>query len=269
MRFRIETKDDDNIQRYPTQDLKVARIFTDRLKKELQDFLSSIVVFGSLSRKSNNASSDIDILIIGNDLDFRLTSTFLETYRLIIEQTIVKTSSKLHVTSMTLSSFWEYARAGDPIVTNILRDGVALYDTGTFKPLQQLLRQGRVRPTEESVWRYFARAPKTLTNSQWHLMQATLDLYWAVIDSAHAALMAKDTIPPSPDHVAAMLNKVFVKTKELEPKYVQLMEKFYRLNKDITHRKIESIPGKDYDILYREAGAFVNKMKQLIRKHEQ
>ncbi|MBT4446096.1 hypothetical protein HOA92_07165 [archaeon] len=268
MRFRIQAKDDDNIQRYPTSDLKIARVFSDKLKKELQDFLSSVVVFGSSARKTQHKNSDIDVLIIGNDLDFKLSQPFLETYRLIIERTIMNTSGKLHVTSMTMSSFWEYARAGDPIVTNILRDGVTLHDNGSFRPLQQLLRQGRVRPTEESVWRYFARAPKTLNNSRWHIMQGTLDLYWAVIDSAHAALMAKDTIPPSPDHVAAMLNKVFVKSKELEPKYVELMTKFYNLNKDITHRKIQHINGRDYDHLYKEAGEFVNRMKKLIRKHE-
>ncbi|MAG60513.1 hypothetical protein CL619_01880 [archaeon] len=269
MQFRIQAKDDDNIQRYPTNDLRTARVFSEKLKKELDDFLSAVVVFGSSARRQTNKDSDIDVLIIGNDLDFKLSQSFLETYRLIIERTIINTSNKLHVTSMTLSSFWEYARAGDPIVTNILRDGVGIHDTGAFKPLQQLLRQGRVRPTPESVWRYFARAPKTLVNSKWHVMQASLDLYWAVIDSAHAALMAKDTIPPSPDHVAAMLNKVFVKSRELDPKYVRLMQKFYLLNKDITHRKIEIMSGKEYDILYKEAGEFVNQMKKLIRKHEQ
>ncbi len=269
MQFRIQAKDDDNIQRYPTEDLRIARVFSEKLKKELQDFVSAVVVFGSSARRQTTVNSDIDVLIIGNDLDFKLSQSFLETYRLIIERTIVNTSNKLHVTSMTLSSFWEYARAGDPIVTNILRDSVALHDTGAFKPLQQLLRQGRVRPTEESVWRYFARAPKTLLNSKWHVMQATLDLYWAVIDSAHAALMAKDTIPPSPDHVAVMLNKVFVTSKELDPKYIQLMQKFYQLNKDITHRKVEVIPGKLYDQLYLEAGDFVNQMNKLIKKHEQ
>jgi uncharacterized protein (UPF0332 family)/predicted nucleotidyltransferase len=268
MRFQIQAKDDDNIQRYPSEDLKTARVFTDKLKKELQDFLTAVVVFGSSARKTQNKYSDIDVLIIGNDLDFKLNQAFLETYRIIIEKTIINTSSKLHVTSMTSSSFWEYARAGDPIVTNILRDGVAIYDSGSFKPLQLLLRQGRVRPTKESVWRYFARAPKTLLNSKWHVMQASLDLYWAVIDSAHAALMARDTIPPSPDHVAKMLNQVFVKNKELEHKYVDFMDRFYQLNKEITHRKVQHISGKEYDQLYKEAGDFVNRMKKLIHKHE-
>jgi uncharacterized protein (UPF0332 family) len=167
---------------------------------------------------------------------------------------------------MTFTSFWEYAKAGDPVVVNILRDGVALYDTGFFEPLQRLLKQGRIRPSEESVWRYFGRAPRTLTNSRWHLMQATLDLYWAVIDAAHAALMRMNKIPPTPEHVADLLEKVFVKKKLLEAKYVQTMKKFYRVSKMITHREIKEIRGEEYEKYLKEASAFVQRMKVLIEK---
>ena len=48
---------------------------------------------------------------------------------------------------------------------------------------------------------YFGRAPITLRNSKWHLNQATIDLYWAVIDATHAALMKLGEIPPSPEHI--------------------------------------------------------------------
>jgi len=81
---------------------------------------------------------------------------------------------------MTLSSFWEYVRAGDPVVINILRDGLALVDSGFFDPLQALLFRGRIRPSQEAINNYYARAPTTLNNSMWHVLQATVDLYWAV-----------------------------------------------------------------------------------------
>ena len=167
---------------------------------------------------------------------------------------------------MTLSSFWEYAKAGDPVVVNILRDGFALYDSGFYNPLQVLLKRGRIRPSEESVWRYFGRAPRTILNSRWHLLQATLDLYWAVIDSAHAALMRKNEIPPTPEHVAHMLDKIFVKKKLLEKKYVETMHKFYKLSKMITHREIKEIRGDQYDLYLKEANDFVQRMRILIEK---
>jgi len=264
MEFRIQRKENENIHRYPTEDLKIAQKFAQELKNELGDFLLSAVLFGSAVRREATEMSDIDVLIISDDVTFQITEALIEGYRIIVEKIIGKVSTKLHVTSMTFTSFWEYAKAGDPVVVNILRDGVGLMDIGFFEPLQRLLKMGRIRPSEESVWRYFGRSPRTLLNSRWHLLQATLDLYWAVIDSAHAALMRKNEVPPTPEHVADMLDKVYVKKKLLEKKYVETMRKFYQLSKGITHREIKEIKGAEYEQYYREADAFVRKMKKII-----
>ncbi|MFH1682671.1 MAG: nucleotidyltransferase domain-containing protein [Candidatus Woesearchaeota archaeon] len=267
MEFKIEKKSNENIHKYPTEYLKIARDFSGELKTELGDFLKGVILFGSSVRREATEKSDIDILVVTDDVSFVLTEPLVEAYRVIIESVIARVNRKLHVTSMTFTSFWEYAKAGDPVVVNILRDGIALYDNGFFDPLQRLLIEGRIRPTEESVWRYFGRAPKTLTNSRWHLLQATLDLYWAVIDSAHAALMRKNQIPPTPDHAADMLEEVFVKKKLLEAKYVKTMRKFYEVSKKITHREIEEISGSQYEDYFKEASAFVDKMKFIIEKN--
>lgn len=266
MEFRIQKKENENIHRYPTEDVKLAQKFSLLLKKELGDFMLAAIVFGSSVRRDSTPKSDIDVLVISNDASFVINDALVESYRIIVENTIGKVSPKLHITSMTYTSFWEYVKAGDPVAVNILRDGVALIDTGFFEPLQILLKQGRIRPSEESVWRYYGRAPRTLINSKWHLMQATLDLYWAVIDSAHAALMRKNEVPPTPEHVAEILDRVYVKHKLLEPKYVNTMRKFYTLSKKITHREIKSISGQEYEKYYQEAEAFVRRMKSLVEK---
>ena len=204
--------------------------------------------------------------MIVDDVSMVLTGDLVEAYRLIVEKIISETSDKLHVTTLKFTSFWEYIRAGDPIGINILREGMALLDSGFFDPLQRLLKGGRIRPSEEAVWRYFGRAPKTLVNSRWHLLQATLDLYWAVIDAAHAALMSKNEVPPTPDHVADILDRIFVKHRLLEKKYVETMRKFYKISKMITHREIKEIKGAEYEKYYHEADEFVKRMKKLIDK---
>ncbi|MBI2665065.1 nucleotidyltransferase domain-containing protein [Candidatus Woesearchaeota archaeon] len=266
MEFRIIKKDNENIHRYPTDDMKIAQKFVNQLKSELGDFLLGAVLFGSTTRKEATVKSDIDVLIVGDDTSFQMTNELIEGYRIIVENVIARVSTKLHITSMTFTSFWEYAKVGDPVVVNILRDGVALIDSGFFEPLQILLKMGRIRPSEESIWRYYGRAPMTLLNSRWHILQATLDLYWAVIDAAHAALMRKDEIPPTPDHVADHLEKVYVKQKMLDPKYVQIMRKFYQLSKDITHREIKHVSGPEYEKYYQDADDFVKAMKRLVER---
>lgn len=266
MEFRIQKRENENIHKYPTDDVKIAQKFAQELKNELGDFLMSVIIFGSSARRESGPESDIDVLAVSDDTKFELSEALIEAYRIIVEKIIVRTSPKLHITSMTFTSFWEYAKAGDPVVVNILRDGVALIDTGFFEPLQVLLKKGRIRPSEESIWRYFGRSPKTLLNSRWHLMQATLDLYWAVIDAAHAALMRAREVPPTPEHVADLLEKTFVQHRQLEKKYVETMRKFYHLSKMITHREIKEIPGAAYDKYYCEADDFVKRMKKLIEK---
>lgn len=262
----MQKKENEIIHRYPTEDVKIAQKFAIALKNELGEFLMSVIIFGSSARRETSALSDIDVLVITDDTKIEISEAIVEAYRIIVEKVIVRTSPKLHVTSMTFTSFWEYAKAGDPVVVNILRDGVALVDVGFFEPLQILLKKGRIRPSEESIWRYFGRAPRTLLNSKWHLLQATLDLYWAVIDAAHAALMRAKEVPPTPDHVADMLERVFVNNGQLEKKYVDIMRKFYRLSKEITHREIKEIKGPDFEKYYQEADEFVQRMKRIIEK---
>lgn len=264
MEFKIEKRENENIHNYPTEDFKLAQKFAFQLKTELGAFMVSAALFGSSVRRESTEKSDIDVLVITDDTTFTISEALVETYRIIVESLIAKTSTKLHITSMPLTAFWEYVKAGDPVAVNMLRDGVSLIDIGFFEPMQKLLKQGRIRPTPESVWRYFGRSPRTLLNSRWHLLQATLDLYWGVIDSAHAALMHKNEIPPTPEHVADMLEKVFVKHKQLEQKYVESMRKFYKLSKMISHRELKEIKGQEYEKLYLEADEFIRRMRRLI-----
>src|SRR3989338_3812943 len=268
MRFKIEKVENPNLQKYSKEDLEVAYKFSEKAYTEFGDFIKTIVLFGSKSRKEFGKDlegmNDIDILIVVDDTSIYLTSEVIETYRVITEKIASDTSDRLHITTLQLTHFWDYARAGDPLAINMLRDGVPLLDIGFFEPLQVLLKQGRIRPTPESVWSYLGRASPTLYNSKWHLLQATLDLYWAVIDAAHAALMKHGEIPPTPEHVADLLEEKLVKKKLLERKYVAIMRHFYKTMKMIVHREIKEIKGEEYDRYYKAAEDFVNRMREFI-----
>ena len=76
----------------------------------------------------------------------------------------------------------------------------------------------------------------------------------------------KNQIPPTPDHVAEILDKVYVKNKLLEKKYIEIMKKFYNISKMITHREIKEIKGSDFEKYYLEADDFVRRMKKLIER---
>jgi uncharacterized protein (UPF0332 family)/predicted nucleotidyltransferase len=265
MEFDQPKREKVNKFKYSQKELDIARDFSKKVMTEFSTFIKGIILFGSLAKqKHHSKKSDVDILIIVDDVTTALTPEFVSAYRIIMQKIITSTSHKLHVISLKLTTFWEYVRAGDPVAVNILREGLPILDAGFFAPVQMLLRQGRIRPSKESIWTYFGRAPRTLANSRWHLTQATLDLYWAVIDAAHAALMSIEEIPPSPDHVADMLEEKLVKKKLLEEKYAQTMRRFYKLMKQITHREIKEISGKEFEHYFEEADEFVERMRKFI-----
>lgn len=249
---------------YNKEDLELAKQFSDKLKEELGDLLKGIVLFGSTARGTEEKGSDIDVLVILNDLSIVLSQEVIQSLRVILENTAASVSNNFHITTMHLSQFWDYARQGDPILVNIMRDGMPVYDTGFFLPFQNLLDEGKIRPTKEAVWAYYLRAPKTIKNAQWHLLQGIVDLYWAVIDASHAALMHVDVIPGAPHQVGDLLQEHFVKKGHLDKHYVRILKKFYMLAKDISHQHLVKMSGKDFDVHMLDADDFVKRMKFII-----
>src|SRR3990167_8402419 len=201
---------DSNIK-VPDKDLEIARRFASKVYKEFGKFISGIVLFGSVTDINREKKGDVDILIIIDDVHIVLAPEIMETYKIIVEKAIVDTSTKIHVQTMKLTSFWEYVRSGDPVAINILRSGVALIDTGFFDPLQLLLYQGRIRTSRESIYTYFNMSFASFNSAERHLFAAMLDLYWSAIDATHAALMRIGEVPPSPEFAAEMLKEKMVK----------------------------------------------------------
>ena len=268
MDFKVESRKKGNVEQYSKEDIDVAYAFSKDVKKELGNLLKAIVLFGSTARRvgTNKKSHDVDILLVLDDVSIDFTKELIQTYRIIVEKIVIKVSRKLHITSLRLTNFWEYIRAGDPIAINILRDGVAILDTGFFEPLQLLLYQGRIRPSSESIQNYLSMAPQTLQNSREHILQGTLDLFWAVIDAAHAALMYANEIPPSPAHVADLMEEKLIKPGILDKRHAHTMRAFYNLGKSIMHGQLTEMTGDQYDAYYKEAYDFVFAMKRFIEK---
>ncbi|MEM5807482.1 MAG: nucleotidyltransferase domain-containing protein [Candidatus Aenigmatarchaeota archaeon] len=266
MEAEIKEKELDKTKHeYPKDDLDYAYKFAAELTKEMGKFVKGVVLFGSRARKKT-PGHDIDILVILDDISIYLTKEFVQAYRIIVDNLILKISKRLHITTFKFTSFWEFVRNGDPIAINILRDGVPIIDREFFRPLQVLLYQGRIRPSQESMWSYYYKAPQILQESKFKMVSAVMDLYWAVIDASHAALMKINEIPPSPSHVAEMINEKLVKPGLIEKKYANVAQKFYDLSKKIEYREIKEIKGSDYEKYYKEAEEYIFRMRKFIEE---
>ncbi|MDP6845975.1 MAG: nucleotidyltransferase domain-containing protein [Candidatus Nanoarchaeia archaeon] len=267
MKFKFKPRENNLESKYPKLDRDIARKFAKTVSAELGDLISALVLFGSAARGSSKKSSDIDILLVVDDVHINMTRELVETYRILVQKSVAKVNpDRLHVQTLPLTTFWEYVRAGDPVAVNILRDGIALIDKGFFDPLQILLLNGRIRPSGESVHNYLNMAYSSLNRAKSGMDNAIVDLYWATIDAAHAALMSVGEVPTSPSAVADMIDEKLVKQRYVSKKYSDIMRHMYEISKRIMKREVSNLDGKTYDRYLKHAEDFVEAMKKVVNR---
>lgn len=243
--------------------------FAGDVYNHFKGLISSVVLFGSVAKKTNMAESDIDIVIIIDDTTVNIDNAFVTWYRTELAKIVNKQEhkDKFHINTVTLTTFWEHILKGDPTVINVIRYGIAIIDPGFFfDPIKRLLANGRIRPTVEAVYSAISRTTTHLFRSDQKELSAFSDVYWAFVDSAHAALMAKNVTPPSPEHVPELLNHVFVKKKQLPSKFVRWYKEIFNLEKKIVHGHIVRLDRGELDEHRNRAEKFTQKMKKIVDK---
>jgi predicted nucleotidyltransferase len=247
-------------------DFLLARRLAKAVKTELKDFVVAVVLFGSCAKDRVTQMSDIDILIVVDDVRHIVNDQVTEHYRAVVASQAGKISARFHLNTLKLSNFWEYCREGDPVVVNMLRDGVPLEDTGLFAASQLLLDQGRVRPSREAIWTYYTRSGTNVRSAESHVLAACSDLYWAAMDASHAALMAIGATPASPEHVPEALERELVKRGLLAKRLPGVLQELYLLHKAITHREVRTVTGEQFDVHMKDALALIEALRSIVER---
>ncbi len=261
-------------KRIESEDYKIAFDFATKVYKKFREVIKSIVLFGSVAKNTALAKSDIDIVILIDDSTIDWDQELIAWYREELAKLVAaqKYKKRLHINTVTLTTFWEELKAGEPVAINILRYGETLIDFGGFfDPLKVLLAKGKIRPTPEAVYTTLRRSPQHISRAYFNVLSAIESLYWSMVDSAHAALMAANQIPPSPEHIAEMLDLVFVNKGKLNKKYVNWYKEMYELAHRISHNNIQKIKGREVDVHIEKVEEFEKVMVKLTNdliKHE-
>jgi predicted nucleotidyltransferase len=247
---------------------EIALDFATRLYKKFDKIIKSVVLFGSSVKNTATPDSDVDIFIIVDDAAITWDQELIAWYREELAKLIAEKpySKNLHVNTTKLTTWWSDMMKGDPVVINILRYGESLIDFGGFfNPLKVLLSQGRIRSTPEAIFTALERAPAHLSRSKASELGAIEGVYWCIVDSAHAALMAAKVLPPSPEHVPAMLLEHFVDRGMLKSKYVVWYRNIYDFHRRINHGHITEVKGSDLDEWQARAEEFFSVMTSLVK----
>lgn len=261
-----------NSKKVPKSQLKsehdIAMDFAIKVYKKFNKMVKSIILFGSTIKKDLSAGSDIDIMIIIDDVTINWEQSLIIWYREELDKILKSSPYKkdLHINTIKLSTWWEDLMKGDPTVVNIIRYGESMIDlAGFFEPLKYLLVKGKIKPTPEAVYNCLQRAPQHLARSKFAELNSIEGLYWAMVDSAQAALIAANVSPPSPEHIPMHLKLTFVDSGKLKMDYVKEYRELLILHKKISHGETTDLKGVEIDEWQETTKDFMEKMAQLVK----
>lgn len=271
VREKIKKPKMPRVKKVPSLKLKtefdIAMDFATKVYQRFNKIIKSVVLFGSMAKKTNVPGSDIDIIILIDDASIKWDQELIAWYREELEKVIMANHyrNELHINTIKLTTWWEDLMRGDPVVMSILRDGQPLIDmAGFFEPLKYLLVTGKIRATPESIYSLLQRAPQHLSRSRLSELNAIDGLYWGMVDSAQAALIAVGASPSSPENIAADLKVNFVNSNKMNSKYVGWYRDLLNLHREITHGRISNLKGSEIDVWQARAEEFMNVMARLV-----
>ncbi len=256
--------------RITREDYNIAYDLAGRIYKKFGPLVLSIVVFGSVAKGIPKPESDIDIIIVVDNVSQVWDQEVIAWYReeLFNLLKVEKHRDRLHINTVSLSTFWDNVLNGDPAVMNMLRHGVALVDLGFFEPLKYLLYSGGIKHSPEAIYTVLNRTPWHILRAKIKTLSAIEDFYWAMVNAAHAALMIRGVMPPSPEYVSQLLTDHFVKHRKLQKTYVEWYDELYHLAHAIKNNRVQKISGEEYDKWAKRTAEFASIMEKLTRESE-
>ncbi len=256
------------------QAIKLIEIHKRMVLEKFEKYIVSYVLGGSLVQGTATTKSDVDVFIIIDDTDVkRMTRAELrDKLRAIIidmgfqagELTGVK--NKINIQVYILTDFWDYIKEANPVIFTFLRDGVPFHDKGTFMPWKQLLKMGKIRPSQESIDQLMSYGDQYLKRVKLKLREMGVeDFFWATVTPSQAAIMMQGYPPPTPKELSKAMKEIFVdKHKLLEPEYVDIWDKIFGIRKDIEHGTKTEIRGAEIDELYEMTKKYVDRINKLF-----
>lgn len=241
-------------------------------------YVATYAIGGSLVRGTADKTSDVDTFVIIDDTDVKRMSRIelLEKLRGKIVGEFVREASVLagvknilNVQVYLLTDFWQSVKDAQPVMFTFIRDGVPLYDRGTFIPWKRLLQMGKIKPSPEAIDLYMKEGDRTEEIVKRRLLDSMVDVYYGVVTPTQAMMMLAGHAPPVPKTIVEEVKKVLVEEeKVMTMKELKTLEKVVKNFKDYEHGKLKEIPGKEIDELMQECKEYTDKMKELREKLE-
>ena len=269
---------------YPLHDtgllgaLRVMEIHKSLVLRKFEKYVVSYVIGGSFIRGEAKPTSDLDVIVIINDTDVkkmprlelkeRLRNMIAGKY---MQEAVALAGVKnsIHVQTYLLTEFWESVKDAHPVMFTFIRDGIPIYDRGTFMPWKALLKMGKLKPSPEAIDMFMKTADKTKEMIERRLLDAMIDVYYGVLNPSQALLMLYGLPPPTHKETFKLMDEIFVKKEKLLKKTdIAVLEKGVKLFKAYEHDSKYKISGKEIDKLVKDSEIYMKKLKELGKQIE-
>jgi uncharacterized protein (UPF0332 family)/predicted nucleotidyltransferase len=258
--------------------IKIAEIHKSMVLKKFEKYIVAYVLAGSIVTGRSTKDSDIDVFIVIDDTDVKkMTRAELkDKLRAIIINMgmdagdITGIRNKINIQTYILTDYWDALREANPVMFTFLRDGVPFFDRGTFMPWKQLLKMGKIRPSQEAIDMYMSSGEQGLERTRLKFKDiAVEDYFWALCTPSQAALMLYGVPPPAPKELGEVMREIFVKKEKLlEEEYVKIWENVFQVRKDIEHGTKKEVTGKELDKLLEDSDKYLKRLKKLFGQIE-
>jgi predicted nucleotidyltransferase len=257
--------------------LRLANIHKSLVLRKFEKYVATYAIGGSLVRGTATKTSDVDTFVIIDDTDVKRIPRLelLEKLRGIIYDYIKEANALsgvknvLNVQVYLLTDFWMSVKDAHPVMFTFIRDGVPMYDRGTFIPWKLLLKMGKIKPSPEAVDNFMKSGDQNENLVKRRLMDAMIDIYWGIVTPTQALMMLSGNAPPEPKIIVQEVKKVLVeKEKVMTIKDLKFLEKIVGMYKDYEHGKLKEVSGKEVDELKSGSDSFVKSMKEVRKKLE-
>ncbi len=257
--------------------IKIGFVLKDIVKKQFDNYLLTMYLFGSVTKGEARHDSDIDFAFLFDDTDLEgmsristkehlhsILNKMANDAKLIAN---VNPNREIHIQVHLLTEFWKSIKEANPLTVNFLKEGVVFYDKGVFIPWKRLLAMGEIKPTSEAIDNYF-RIAEELDNRIFNKLKEILmeDIFWAIITSTQAVLMALGYEPPYPKVLPSFIDNIREKEKVFDEEDVLFLEEIIKYRKGLEHGKIKELNGEIIDEMKEKAEKYFNKMKKLYRQ---
>ena len=256
--------------------IKIAEIHKTMVLKKFEKYIVSYVLAGSLVQGRATKTSDVDVWVVIDDTDVkRMTRAELkDKLRAIIIQMGFETGdmtgikNKLNIQVYILTDFWDNLKEANPIIFTLLRDGVPFYDRGTFMPWKQLLRMGKIKPSQEAIDMFMSTGDQMLKAVEFKIKSMGMeDIYYAILTPSQAAIMLYGFPPPAPSETADVMDEIFVKKEKLlEEEYLNILKANIKVRKEIEHGTKKELSGKELDQMLSDAQKYLKRIQKLFEE---